>query len=220
MQVEVLKVLLAAEKPRSMRDFEEHLDKKRLTIYYNLKQLEKRGFVRQDRTGKVYTWVLEPLEASSGIEEIPIERAYDIIARSDSQKLWGTQGREAVRILTEKISRGMTYKPIHHRQRLRQIIVDAIFTTKGVELIKQVPEEELLSHLRRPTILHITADTPELDNLEIISDGKLLLITDRARGTAVVIRDSLAVAAYLALHETIKALSPKVRPQDVYGEFR
>lgn len=116
--------------------------------------------------------------------------------------------------------KGATYKPIHHRQRLRQTIVDAILTAKGVELIKQVPKEELLSHLRRPTILHITADTAELDNLEIISDGKLLLIIDRARQTAVVLRDLHAVAAYLALHETVKALSAKVRPQEVYGEFR
>lgn len=217
-QVLLLKALGASPKPMAIRELEEKLDRKRLTIYYNLKQLGKRGFVRQDRTGKIYTWILEQTEAAPGSIEIPIERAYEMLTRSPSQKLWGIQGGEAVRILIETIVKGATYKPIHHRQRLRQIIVDGILTTKGVELIKQVPRDELLSHLRRPTILHITADTPELDNLEIISDGKLLLITDRARGTAVVMRDSLVVAAYLALHETIKALSQKVRPQDVYGE--
>lgn len=151
--------------------------------------------------------------------EIPIERAYEMLTRSPSQKLWGIQGAEAVRVLTEEISRGTTYKPVHHRQRLRQIIVDGILTTRGVELIKRVAKEELLSHLRRPTILHITADTPELENLEIISDGTMVLITDRAKKKAMVTRDPLAVTAYLALHETIKALSTKARPQEVYGEL-
>ncbi len=217
-QVSILKTLHTEEEPLSMRALEEKLDKKRLTIFYNLKQLEKIGLVRQDRTGQIYTWVLKPLETESASANIPIERAYEVLARSPSQKLWGIQGGEAVRVLTEKISKGTTYKSIHHRQRLRRIIVDGIITTKGVELIKQVAKEELLSHLRRPTILHITADTPELDSLEIISDGKLLLIVDRIGGTAIMIRDSLAVSAYLALHETIKALSSKVRPQDVYGE--
>ena len=217
-QVEVLKALRAAEKPRSMRDFEEQLDKKRLTIYYNLKQLEKRGLVRQDRTGRIYTWELEPQETTRGSIEIPIERAYEAIARSSSQKLWGIQGGGAVRALTEKIIEGATYRPIHHRQRLRKVVVDAILTEKGVELIKHVSKEELSSHLHRPTILYIAADTPELDNLEVITDGKLLLIVDRGAETAVILRDSHAVAAYLALHETIKALSTKVRPQEVYGE--
>jgi len=178
-QVSLLKVLYASRKPASMRELEERLDKKRLTLFYNLRQLEKRGLVRQDRTGQIYTWVLEPLEAESVSIDIPIERAYEMLTRSSSQKLWGIQGAEAVRVLTEQMAKGTTYKPIHHRQRLRQIIVDGILTMKGVELIKQVRKEELLSHLRRPTILHITADTPELDNMEVISDGKLLLVNIR-----------------------------------------
>ena len=219
-EVLLLKMLYASGKPMSMRGLEERSDKKRLTLLYNLRQLEKRGLVRQDRTGRIYTWVLEPLEAESGSVDIPVERAYEMLTRSPSQKLWGIQGAEAVRVLTEQIAKGVTYKPIHHRQRLRQIIVDGILTMKGVGLIKQVAKEELLSHLRRPTILHITADTPELDNMEVISDGKLLLIINRKKGGATVIRDSRATAAYLALHETIKALSTKVRPQEVYGDIK
>lgn len=218
MQVLLLKMLYTSKKPVSMREIEEKLDKKRLTLYYNLKQLKKRGLVRQDRTDRIYTWILEPLETESAPADIPIERAYEVLARSSSQKLWGIQGGEAVRVLTGKISKGTTYRPIHHRQRLRQIIVDGILTTKGVDLIKRVGKEELLSHLRRPTILHITADTPELENLEIITDGKVLLVIDRKKEKATVMRDSLMVVAYLALHETIKALSTKVRPQEIYGE--
>lgn len=214
----LLKTLYASGEPLSMRAFEEKLDKKRLTILYNLKQLKKRGFVRQDRTGRIYTWVLEPLRNGVGSTEIPIERAYDILARSSSQKLWGIQGGGAVCLLTEAILKGTTYKPIHHRQRLRQVIVDGILTTGGVELIKQVPKPELASHLHRPTILHVTEDTPELSNLEILSDGKLLLVIDRHAETAAVVHDPLAVAAYIALHETIKMLSTKVRPQEVYGD--
>ena len=203
-----------------MAGLEEGLDKKRLTIFYNLKQLQKRGFVRQDRTQKIYTWTLEPLETNVGSVEIPTERAYEAIARSSSQKLWGIQGGEAVKKLVEKIKRGTTYRPLHHRQRLRQVIVDAIFTTRGMDLIKQVPVEELSSHLHRPTILHVAADTAELDPLEIITDGKRLFIIDRERGRATVLHDAHAVSAYLALHETIKALSTKVRPQEVYGELK
>ncbi len=218
-EVLLLKALYLSKKPASMRELEERLDRKRLTLLYNLKQLEKRGLVRQDRTGRIYTWILEPLEAESNSADIPIERAYEILTRSSSQKLWGIQGGEAVRILTEKISKGITYKPIHHRQRLRQIIVDAILTTKGVDLIKQVGKEELLSHLRRPTILHVTVDTPELENLEIITDGKQLLVVDYAKGRATILREPSAVTAYLGLHETIKALSTKMRPQEVYVEL-
>jgi|SRR3989344_3186414 len=218
-QVLLLKALHTAKEPISIRGLEEKLDKKRLTIFYNLKQLKKRGLVRQDRAGRIYTWTLEPLETELNFTEVPIERAYEMLTRSPSQKLWGIQGAEAVRVLTEQIARGTTYKPIHRRQRLRQIIVDGILTTKGVDLIKQVAKGELLSHLRRPTILHITTDTPELDNMEVISDGKLLLVIDRKKGGAVVIRDSRVTAAYLALHETIKALSTKVRPQEVYGDI-
>ncbi|MBI2048720.1 MAG: helix-turn-helix transcriptional regulator [Parcubacteria group bacterium] len=218
-QVKVLKALRAATKPMSMRDLEEKLEIKRLTILYNLKQLQQLELVRQDRTGRIYTWLLVPPEVRAGSTEIPIERAYEVLARSPSQKLWGIQGGEAVRMLTEKILKGMTYKPIHHRQRLRQIIIDGILTPKGVGYIKRVPEKELSSHLHRPTILHITADTPELDNLEIISDAKVLLIIDRAAGNATVIRDPYAVTAYLALHETIKATSTKMRPQEIYGDI-
>ena len=86
-----------------------------------------------------------------------------------------------MRVHTGKIAKGTTYRPIHHRQRLRQIIVDGILTAKGVELIKQVEKEELSSHLHRPTILHVTVDTPELENLEIITDGERLLIVDYAK---------------------------------------
>lgn len=219
MQKLLLKALHASGEPLSMRALEEKLDKNRLTILYNLKQLKKRGFVRQDRTGKIYTWVLEPLESDERSATIPIEHAYDVLARSPSQKLWGIQGGGAVRILAEKISRGTTYESIHHRQRLRQVIVDGILTPGGVELIRQIPKPELASHLHRPTILHVTEDTPELSNLEILSDGKLLLVIDRLAGTATVVHDSLAVAAYIALHETIKTFSTKVRPQEVYGEL-
>ena len=218
-EVLLLKMLYASKRPVSMRELEERLDRKRLTLLYNLKQLEKRGLVRQDRTGRIYTWILGPLETESGSVDIPIERAYEVLTRSSSQKLWGIQGAEAVRVLTEKISKGTTYKSIHHRQRLRQIIVDGILTTKGVELIKRVAKEELLSHLRRPTILHVTVDTPELDNLEIITDGEQLLVVDYERGEAKIIHEPSAVTAYLGLHETIKTLSTKVRPQEVYGEL-
>src|SRR3989344_5385857 len=105
-QVVILKALHAAQRPMAMAGLEEGLDKKRLTIFYNLKQLQKRGFVRQDRTQKIYTWTLEPLETNVGSVEIPIERAYETIARSSSQKLWGIQGGEAVKKLVEKIKRG------------------------------------------------------------------------------------------------------------------
>ena len=218
-QMAVLKVLHSAQKPTTMAELEEKLDKKRLTIFYNLKELQKRGFVRQDRTQKIYTWILEFLEMGAGSEEIPTERAYEAIARSSSQKLWGIQGGKAVQKLIEKIKRGTTYQSIHHRQRLRRVIVDGILTTRGMDLIKQIPKEELSSHLHRPTILHVTADTAELDPLEIISDGKRLFIIDREREKATVLRDACAVSAYLALHETIKALSTKMHPQEVYGEL-
>ncbi|MBI4088876.1 helix-turn-helix domain-containing protein [Candidatus Kaiserbacteria bacterium] len=218
-QVAILKALHRAQKPTTMAELEEGLDIKRLTLYYNLKQLQKRGFVRQDRTQKIYTWTLEPLEMSADSVEISVERAYEAIARSPSQKLWGIQGGEAIKKLVEEIKRGTTYRLIHHRQRLRQVIVDAIFTTRGMDLIKQVPREELASHLHRPTILHATADTAELDPLEIITDGKRLFIIDRRREKATVLHDAHAVSAYLALHETIKALSTKMRPQEVYGEL-
>lgn len=218
-QTRLLKMLYASKEPLSMRMLEEKLDIKRLTILYNLKQLKKRGFVRQDRTGRIYTWVLEPLEKRVDSINIPIERAYDVLARSSSQKLWGIQGGGAVRILAETILKGTTFKPIHHRQRLRQVIIDGILTNEGVDLIKQIPKPELESHLHRPTILHATEDTPELRNLEILSDGKLLLVIDRHAGAATVVHNPLAVAAYIGLHETTKTLSTKVRPQEVYGEL-
>ena len=219
MQEAVLKALHATKKPMTMAELEETLDKKRLTIYYNLKQLQKRGFVRQDRTKKIYMWTLEPLEMVSDSAEIPIEHAYRVLERSTSQKLWGIQGGEAVRKLVETIKEGTTYRPIHHRQRLRQVIVDAILTQKGLDFVKQVPKEELSSHLHRPTILHVVADTAELDSLEIISNGKLLLVIDREKGKAMVVHNAHIVTAYIALHETIKALSTKMSPQEVYGEL-
>lgn len=218
-QVLLLKALYASKRPASMRELEEKLDRKRLTLLYNLKQLEKRGLVRQDRTGRIYTWILKPLESESASLDIPIERAYEVLTRSSSKKLWGIQGGGAVRVHTGKIAKGTTYRPIHHRQRLRQIIVDGILTAKGVELIKQVEKEELSSHLHRPTILHVTVDTPELENLEIITDGERLLIVDYAKRKAKIIQEPAAVTAYIGLHETIKTLSTKVRPQEVYGEL-
>jgi hypothetical protein len=217
-QVEVLKALMRAGRPLSMRSLEEALDKRRLTIYYNLRELAKRGVVRQDRTGKIYIWALVLEETNTSSTDIPISQAYDVLARSNSQKLWGIQGGAAVRTLISQIKEGATYRPIHHRQRLRQVIVDAILTTSGIEAIKSAPREELASHLHRPTILHVVPDTPELDPLESITDGKVLLLINRAEGKAAVTRDATEIAAYIAMHETVKALATKMRPQEVYGE--
>lgn len=217
-QKELLRALYRAKAPLSIRALEEETGEERLTVYYNLKRLKERSKVRQDRTGRIYTWSLIPAETVGG-HQIPIDRAYDAIARSPSQRLWGIQGGEAVRALIKQMNSGTTYEPIHHRQRLRKVVVDAILTEKGVELVKRAPETELISHLRRPTILHITADTPELDHKEIMTDGKMLLTIDRAKGTATVLHDAEAAAAYIALHETIKRLSTKARPQEIYGDL-
>lgn len=217
-QKELLRALYRAKAPLSIRALEEQTGEERLTVYYNLKRLRERRRVRQDRTGKIYTWSLVPTEASDA-HQIPIARAYDVIARSPSQRLWGIQGGEAVRTLIKEIDCGATYRPIHHRQRLRKVVVDAILTEKGVALVRRAPETELISHLRRPTILYITADTPELDHREIMTDGKTLLTIDHAKGTATVLHDAEAAAAYIALHETIKRLSIKARPQEIYGDL-
>jgi hypothetical protein len=217
-QVAILRTLKAG-RPLSMRELEEKLEIKRLTLLYNLQQLGALELVHQDRSGKIYTWTLKHTERGERSLAIPIEQAYDLLAKSDSQKLWGIQGGEAVRALIEKIGEGTSFKSIHQRQRLRQVIVDAILTVRGVESIKSAPHEELVSHLHRPTILHVVPDTPELDNLESITDGKVLLLIDRERGEASQLREPRAIAAYLALHETIKALATKVRPQEVYGEI-
>lgn len=218
MQKAILRTLEAAGKPLSMRQFEEKLDKKRLTILYNLQKLQKRGWVEQARTQRIYTWSLQWKERKDGGSEISADTAYEILAKTPAKRLWGIQGAGAAEKLIRLMRRGVTYKPTHHRQRLRQVIVDGILTARGVELLKQAPKGELASHLRRPTILHITADTPELENLEIITDGKTLFVIDRERDRTTATKDANLVAAYLGLHETLKSLSPKVRPQEVYGE--
>lgn len=216
-QVSILRKMQSTGKSLSMRDLEKSLDKKRLTLYYNLKHLERRGVVRHDKTGKIYTWALAPRDISSGAMEVSISQAYEMIARSSSKRLWGIQGGESVRMVVKNILKGTSYKNIHHRQRLRKVIVDGILTEKGIGLIKLSPKEELLSHLRRATILHATVDTPELSFLEIITDGKILFVIDYSKECARLIRDPSLVKGYLALHETIKALSTKLRPDEVYG---
>lgn len=216
-QKSILWALSATGRPLSIRALEEELDVKRLTIYYNLKQLRKRKVVRQDRTGKIYTWSLVPAEAEARISEVPIDRAYDALARSPAKRLWGIQGGAAVRELVHEIGAGMTYRPIHHRQRLRKTVVDGILTQAGVEWIKRAPVEELSSHFHRPTILHIAPDTPELDYREIISDGEKTLLIDRRARKAFLLKDRVVAEGYIVLHETIKALSAKARPQEVYG---
>lgn len=218
-QKSLVRTLSATGRPLSIRALEERLGAKRLTIYYNLKQLRKRKVVRQDRTGKIYTWSLVPTEAEARVSEVPIDRAYDTLARSPAKRLWGIQGGLTIREIVNGIGKGVTYRPIHHRQRLRKIVVDGILTQAGVEWIKRAPVEELSSHFHRPTILHVAVDTPELDYQEIITDGEKTIIIDRRAQKAFLLKDRVVAEGYIALHETIKALSVKAKPQEVYGEI-
>ena len=214
-----MRLLRAAKSPLSMRQIEERIDQKRLTLLYNLRKLEKRGWVRQDRSRRIYTWALNFSNVASTGTHVPPEEVYALLAKTSSQKLWGIQGAGALRQLTQKIHTGTSYIPMHHRQRLRRMVVDALIPARGVDILKSMPKRELASHLRRPTILHMTADAPALDNLEILTDGKTLFVIDHDTGRAALTNQAAFVTAYIGLHETIKSLSTKVRPQDIYGDL-
>lgn len=222
-KIAILKELKHRQKPLTIKNLIEALDLKRLSLLYNLKALETLGLVQRDRSLKVHWWRLREENFSlteSAQEEIPIYAAYQLLAESSSQKIYGIQGAGAVKNIAQLIEQeGNIFTKVHLRQKLRQEIIDGIVTERGGEIIKKLPKTVLKSHFGRPTILHIVPDNDFIHDLEILSDGKLVLVISHKDGKAFMIKSFLAENAFRALFESIKDSGIKKSPTEVYGEL-
>lgn len=222
---DVLRILAQNIKPTTIGDMWKSSHVNRLTLLYSLKKLEKRGFVRCDKTKKAHTWVfVQPNIDIFGNAEVDsnkyvsIDDAYDILRKSSQQKIVGIQGVGAVSFLVESMKINPDrFSRIHIRQKLRQTIIDSILTEKAAEKIQSLSKKALLTHFGRPTILHVIPESNFISDYEVISDGKLLIITNHKENKALVLRDPLIIKTTIAFLEIIKISGIKKNIAEIYG---
>ncbi len=222
---EIFRILVQATKPMTIGDIWKKKHMNRLTFLYNLKKLEKRGFIKCDRSRKAHIWVAVHLETNisgdvkiNDNKYISIDEAYDILKKSSQQKIIGIQGAVAVGSITKSIEQDhKRFAEIHTRQKLRQTIIDSIITGGAIDKIQHLPKEALLTHFGRPTILHVIPENNFISEHEIISDGKLLVITDHKTKKAIILKDQLIIKSVTALLEIIKINGIKKNIAEIYG---
>ncbi|MEK7538728.1 MAG: winged helix DNA-binding protein [Patescibacteria group bacterium] len=220
----ILRTLKQSKKPIALKNLCEALDINRLTALYNLKKLKKRGLVILNNTSKSHTWALSLLETTGSLQErihhsVSILDAYQALHASGSHTIIGIQGKEAIESILDMIGKGQSFGQAHTRQKLRQVIIDAIITDDAIGTIKSLPKKILGSHFGRPTILHSIPNNSFITSLEIISDGKMLVTIDHATKKASISKELAFISTFNALHETLKMTATKRRPDEIYGNL-
>ena len=221
----IIRVLKDSKKPLTVKGLINLLKEERLTIFYNLRKLEKRGLLKRDKTSRAHTWSVAIAGADkekilkTQNNQLSIGAGYDVLHASRQHRLFSIQGTNAVKSTSDMIRMGRSFTKTHTRQKLRQVIIDGILTDTGVTIMKGLPRNLLKSHFGRPSILHIIPHNPAISDYEIVSDGKTLLIINHADGTCVISDEEGMISGFLALHETVKNGGKKVNPVEVYGEF-
>ncbi len=219
----ILRELRRAPNGLTVKKLMELTRKGRLTVFYDLRKLEKRGLISCDKTKHAHKWNFFETTQTPLVTDGPkgggsVATAYQILHNSNQHKIIGIQGNGAVKSIIKNVGMGKNFSKTHTRQKLRQVIIDGILTEESINLIQGLEKKFLKSHFGRPSILHTIPDNPLISNYEIISDGKILVSINHTKNVATISHDLEIVRAYLALHETIKKSGVKRNPTEIYGK--